>query len=33
MSVATQPLTTEDSALSPWWWRTVLIVMVLDLHA
>jgi membrane fusion protein (multidrug efflux system) len=30
MSVATQPLTTEDSALSPWWWRTVLIVMVLD---
>ena len=30
MSVTTQPLTTEDSALFPWWWRTVLIVMVLD---
>lgn len=29
MSVAAQPLTTEDSALSPWWLRTVLIVMVL----
>jgi nitric oxide reductase subunit B len=29
MRVAAQPLTTEDSALSPWWLRTVLIVMVL----
>jgi len=29
MSVAAQPLPTEDSALSPWWLRTVLIVMVL----
>ncbi|MGZ8952653.1 MAG: nitric-oxide reductase large subunit [Methylobacter sp.] len=29
MSVASQPLTSEDSALSPWWLRTVLIVMVL----
>ncbi len=29
MSVAAQPLTTEDSALSPWWLRTVLIVMML----
>jgi len=29
MSIAAQPLTKEDSALSPWWLRTVLIVMVL----
>lgn len=29
MSIAAQPLTTEDTALSPWWLRTVLIVMVL----
>jgi len=29
MSVAAHPLTTEDSALSPWWLRTVMIVMVL----
>ncbi|MFA5924075.1 MAG: hypothetical protein WC856_22760 [Methylococcaceae bacterium] len=29
MSVAAQPLTSEDPALSPWWLRTVLIVMVL----
>lgn len=29
MSVAAQPLTSEDSALSPWWLRTALIVMVL----
>jgi nitric oxide reductase subunit B len=29
MSIAAQPLTPEDSELSPWWLRTVLIVMVL----
>jgi nitric oxide reductase subunit B len=29
MSFAAQPLPGEDSALSPWWLRTVLIVMVL----
>jgi nitric oxide reductase subunit B len=29
MSVAAQPLPGEDPALSPWWLRTVLIVMVL----
>ena len=29
MSVATHPITTVDSALSPWWLRTVLIVMAL----
>ncbi len=29
MSVAAQPLTPEDPALSPWWLRTMLIVMVL----
>ncbi|CAA9889633.1 Nitric-oxide reductase large subunit (fragment) [Candidatus Methylobacter favarea] len=29
MSIAAQPLTSVDSALSPWWLRTVLIVMVL----
>lgn len=29
MNVVAQPLTSEDSALSPWWLRTVLIVMVL----
>jgi nitric oxide reductase subunit B len=28
MSIAAQPLTTENPALSPWWLRTVLIVMV-----
>ena len=29
MNVAAHPITTVDSALSPWWLRTVLIVMVL----
>ena len=29
MSIAAQPLTAEDPELSPWWLRTVLIVMVL----
>ncbi|AGG89396.1 cbb3-type cytochrome c oxidase subunit I [Rhodanobacter denitrificans] len=29
MSIAAQPLTPEDPELSPWWLRTVLIVMVL----
>jgi len=29
MSIAAQPLTTENPALSPWWLRTVLIVMTL----
>ena len=29
MSIAAQPLTPEDPALSPWWLRTMLIVMVL----
>jgi len=29
MSVAAQPLTAEDPALSPWWLRTVWIVMML----
>ncbi|HET6432498.1 hypothetical protein, partial [Dyella sp.] len=29
MSTAAQPLTPEDPELSPWWLRTVLIVMVL----
>jgi nitric oxide reductase subunit B len=29
MGIAAQPLTPEDPALSPWWLRTVLIVMVL----
>jgi nitric oxide reductase subunit B len=29
MIVAAQPLTSEDSALSPWWLRTVAIVMIL----
>ena len=28
MSMAAQPLTAEDPALSPWWLRTMLIVMV-----
>ncbi|TPG04995.1 nitric-oxide reductase large subunit [Rhodanobacter glycinis] len=29
MSIAAQPLTPEDPALSPWWLRTMLIVMAL----
>lgn len=29
MSIAARPLTPEDPELSPWWLRTVLIVMVL----
>jgi len=29
MSIAAQPLTEDDGPLSPWWLRTVLIVMVL----
>ena len=28
MSMAAQPLTAEDPALSPWWMRTIVIVMV-----
>lgn len=29
MSVATQPLTDDDSPLSPWWIRGMLIVMAI----
>jgi nitric oxide reductase subunit B len=29
MSVAAQPLTEDDDPLSPWWLRTVVVVMLL----
>jgi len=33
MSVAAQPLTADDADLSPWWLRSVAIVMVLGFAA
>ena len=29
MNAAAQPLSTDDAGLSPWWLRSLLIVMVL----